>query len=107
MMDSYRNRTAGAAACIAFAYTETAGKREAGERPARSRHCKHGALDLVHAKGHAGHWFLETGKVILSVLSCKPGNLPAVGTGAFQTTRTWSCRMNPQSGCLHFSRSYI
>jgi len=44
-------------------------------------------------EGHGSHWFLETGKAILCVLSCEPGNLPVVGTGAFQTTRTWSCRM--------------
>ena len=44
-------------------------------------------------EGHGSHWFLETGKAILCVGSCEPGNLPVVGTGAFQTTRTWSCRM--------------
>lgn len=29
----------------------TQGKREAGGRPARSRHCKQGALDYAHAGG--------------------------------------------------------
>lgn len=44
-------------------------------------------------EGYGSHWFLETGKAILDAGSCEPGNLPVVGTGAFQTTRTWSCRM--------------
>ena len=45
--------------------------REAGESPARSRHCKQGARPLCH-------W--ETGKAA-DALICKPGNLPVVGTG--------------------------
>ena len=48
---------------------------------------------MVMPEGHGSHWFLETGKAILRVKNCEPGNLPVVGTGAFQTTRTWSCRM--------------
>ena len=47
------------------------GKREAGGKPARSRHCKQGARPLCH-------W--ETGKAA-DALICKPGNLPVVGTG--------------------------
>ena len=29
-------------------------------------------------EGHGSHWFLETGKAILCVGSCEPGNLPVV-----------------------------
>ena len=51
-------------------------------------------------EGHGSHWFLETGKAILCVGSCEPGNLPVVGTGEFQITRTWSYRYSadPYSG---------
>ena len=45
--------------------------REAGESPARSRHCKQGAKSECH-------W--ETGKAAAARI-CEPGNLPDVGTG--------------------------
>ena len=62
--------TSGAVFSVKDRNRET-GKREAGESPARSRHCKQGARPLCH-------W--ETGKAA-DALICKPGNLPVVGTG--------------------------
>ena len=62
--------TSGAVSSVKDRSRET-GKREAGESPARSRHCKQGARPLCHWK---------TGKAA-EALICKPGNLPVVGTG--------------------------
>lgn len=48
------------------------GKREAGESPARSRHCKQEAIaimSLSHREGSNG------------CLNCEPGDLPDCGTG--------------------------
>ena len=73
----------------------TAGKREAGANPARSRHCKQGAdgHDVTGKPGRRPDAWI-----------CKPGNLPDVGTGkraevqtrrrqVFRITSNWSYRI--------------
>ena len=48
------------------------GKREAGGKPARSRHCKQESIaimSLSHREGSSG------------CLNCEPGDLPDCGTG--------------------------
>ena len=50
------------------------GKRETGENPVRSRHCKRGA------KANSGHW-PEGREGSMDAMIRKPGNLPVVDTG--------------------------
>ena len=60
-------------------------KREAGERPARTRHCiRYGQARGLRKLRSSGHWKREGG---LS-LSCKPGDLPADGMGL--ATSDWT-----------------
>ena len=50
------------------------GKRETGENPVRSRHCKRGA------KANSGHW-PEGREGSMDAMIRKSGNLPVVDTG--------------------------
>ena len=78
-------RTAGAAVCLC----QTAGNRETGGNPVRSRHCKKGAHGLCQGQSLIQ---LELGRQPW-VLIYESGNLPVVGTGIiFQITSNWLYR---------------